>query len=97
MFQHQLHFNLVKELFKSNDDFGGVSLSEQSLRVKEFFNRGTKRKINWFVVKFCAQKIAIVFQHELLFKLVKDLFNWVIDLVGASLSEYSLWGKEFLT
>ena len=38
------------------------------------------KKITRYVVKFLAQKLAIVFQHKLLFNIVKDIFNWIEGL-----------------
>ena len=37
-------------------------------------------KSTWYVVKFRAQKLAIVFQKKSLFNLVKDLFKWIEGL-----------------
>ena len=37
-------------------------------------------KSTWYVVKFRAQRLAIVFQNKSLFNLVKDLFNWIEGL-----------------
>ena len=53
-----------------------MSLSENSLRGKEFLIKGGYEKNTRYVVKFRAQKLAIVFQHKLLFNLVKDLIKW---------------------
>ena len=37
-------------------------------------------KSTWYVVKFRAQKLAIVFQNKSLFNLVKDIFKWIEGL-----------------
>ena len=37
-------------------------------------------KSTWYVVKFRAQKLAIVFQNKSLSNLVKDLFKWIEGL-----------------
>ena len=57
-----------------------MSLSEYSLRGKEFLTYVVFEKSTWYVVKFRAQKLAIVFQHKSLFNLVKDLFKWIEGL-----------------
>ena len=45
------------------------------------FDIGGILKITWYVVKFRAQKRALVFQHKSLFNLVKDFFKWIEGLV----------------
>ena len=57
-----------------------MSLSEYSLRGKEFLTYVVFEKSTWYVVKFRAQKLAIVFQNKSLFNLVKDLFKWIEGL-----------------
>ena len=52
-----------------------MSLSEQSPLWKNFWNEVVYEKSNCYVVKFRAQKLAAVFQHKLLFKVVKGLFK----------------------
>ena len=80
VFQHKLLFNLVKDLFKSIEGLGrSVTARVQSDRER-IFDLGCIRKITWYVVKFRAQKLAIVFQHKLLFNLVKDLFKSIEGL-----------------
>ena len=75
VFQHKLIFNLVKDLFKSVEGLGrSVNVRVQSERERNF-DLGCIRKSTRYVVKFRAQKLAIVFQHKLLFNLVKDLFK----------------------
>ena len=81
MFQHQLLFNLVKDLFKRIDELGrSVAVRGKSESEKNFWTEVVYEKSIWYVVKFRAQKLAIVFQHKLFFNLVKDLFNWFIGL-----------------
>ena len=46
---------------------------------EKFWSRSI-RKSTRYVVKFRAQKLAIVFQHKLLFNLVKDFFKWFESL-----------------
>ena len=47
---------------------------------KNFWSRMYTKKSTRYVVKFLAQKLAIVIQHKLLFKLVNDLFKWIEGL-----------------
>ena len=49
-------------------------------RGKKFLTSVIYEESTWYVVKFCAQKLAIVFQHKSLFSLVKDLFKWIEGL-----------------
>ena len=80
VFQHKLLFNLVKDLFKWIEGLGrSVTVQVQSEREKSF-DLGCIRKSTRYVVKFRAQKLAIVFQHKLLFNLVKDFFKWFESL-----------------
>ena len=51
-----------------------------TVSVERIFDLGWYEKRIWYVVKFRAQKLAIVFQHKSLFSLVKDLFNWIEGL-----------------
>ena len=60
-----------------------MSLPDYSLRGKKFLIQGVYEKRTRYVVKFRAQKLARVFQHKLLFNLVKDLFN-EIEVLGRS-------------
>ena len=61
-----------------------MSLSDYSLRGK-ILTYVVYEKNTWYVVKFRAQKLAIVFQNKSLFNLVKDLFKW-IDGLGRSVT-----------
>ena len=81
MFQHQLLFNLLKDSFKGIDGLGrSVAVRAKSESEKNFWTEVVYEKSNWYVVKFHAQKLAIVFQHKLFSSLVKDLFKWLIGL-----------------
>ena len=54
-----------------------MSLSEYSLRGKEFLTQVVYEKSTLYVVKFRAKKTSyMVFQHKSLLNLVKDLFKW---------------------
>ena len=81
MFQHKLLFNLVKDLFKSTEGLGGVSRSHYSLRGERIFDLGDIRKKYSIGCQISRSKTRyVVFQHKLLFKLLKDLFKWIEDL-----------------
>ena len=81
VFQHKLLFNLVKDLFKWIEGLGrSVTVRVQSDRER-IFDLGCIRKKYSIRCQFSLSKTRyIVFQHKLLFKLVKDLFNWIEGL-----------------
>ena len=81
MFQHKLVFNLVKDLFKWIEGLRrSVIVRVQSVRER-FFDLGGKRKKYSIRCQISRSKTSyIVFQHKLLFNLVKDLFKWIEDL-----------------
>ena len=80
VFQHKLLFNLVKDLFKWIEGLGrSVTARVQSER-KIIFDLDGIKKSTRYVVKFWAQTRYIVFQHKLLFHLVKDLFKWIVSI-----------------
>ena len=75
VFQNKLLFNLVKDFFKWLIGLGSsVTVRVQSEREIVIDLGGIRKKV-WYIVKFRAQKLAIVFQHKWLFNLVKDLFR----------------------
>ena len=77
VFQHKLLFNLVKDWFKWIEGLGrSVTVWVQSER-KNFFDLGGIRKKYSIRCQISRSKNRyIVFQHKLLFNLVKDLFKW---------------------
>ena len=81
VFQHKLLFNLVKDLFKWIEGLGrSVTVRVQSDRER-IFDRGCIRKEYSIRFQISLSKIRyIVFQHKLLFNLVKDLFKWIEGL-----------------
>ena len=81
VFQHKLLFNLVKDLFKWIEGLGrSVTVRVQSDRER-IFDLGCIRKKYSIRCQFSLSKTRyIVFQHKLLFNLVKDLFNWIEGL-----------------
>ena len=81
MFQHKLLFNLVKDLFK------WIEGLERSVRVRvqsgneRIFDLGGIRKKYSVRCQISRWKTHyIMFQHKLLFNLVKDLFKWIEGL-----------------
>ena len=84
MFQHKLLFNLVTNLFKWTEGLGrSVTVQVQSER-KRIFELGGIRKQNSIRCQISRSKTRyIVFQHKLLFNLVKDLYKW-IEILGRS-------------
>ena len=81
VFQHKLLFNLVKDLFKWIEGLGrSVTARVQSERER-FFNLGCIRKKYSVSCQISLSNTRyIVFQHKLLFNLVKDLFKWIEGL-----------------
>ena len=81
MFQHKLRFNLVKDLFKWIEGLGrSVTVRVQSERER-IFDLGFIRKTYLIRCQISRSKTRyIVFQHKLLFNLVKDLFKWIQGL-----------------
>ena len=81
VFQHKLLFNIVKDLFNW---FEGL---ERSVKVRvqseseRIVDLGGIQKSTRYVVKFRGKDTRyVVFQHKLVFNLVKDLFKWIEDL-----------------
>ena len=81
VFQHKLFFNLVKDLFKWIEDLRrSVTVRVQSDRER-VFDLGGIRKKNSIRCQILRSKTSyIVFQHKLVFNLVKDLFKWIEGL-----------------
>ena len=81
MFQHKLLFNLVKDLFKSIEGLRrSVTVRVQS-EGERIFDVGAIRKNYSIRCQISRSKTRnIVFQHKLLFNLVKDLFIWIEGL-----------------
>ena len=80
-FQHKLLFNLVKDLFKWIEGLRrSVSVRVQS-EGERMFDLGAIRKKYSLSCQISRSKTRyIVFQHKLLFNLVKDLFKWIEGL-----------------
>ena len=81
MFQHKLVFNLVKDLLKWIEGLGrSVTVWVQSERENFFDLDGIRKKYSIRCQISRSKNRYIVFQHKLLFKLVKDLFKWIEGL-----------------
>ena len=81
MFQHKLLFNLVKDLFKWIVGLGrSVTVREQSERERIFDLGGIRKKYSIRCQISRSKTRYIVFQHKMLFNLVKDLFKWIEGL-----------------
>ena len=79
--QHKLLFNLVKDLFKWIEGLGrSVTVRVQSHRERNFDLVGIQKKYSVHCQISRWKTHYIVFQHKLLFKLVKDLFKWIEGL-----------------
>ena len=81
VFQHKLLFNLVKDLFKWIEGLRrSVTVRVQS-EGERIFDLGAIRKKYSIRCQISRSKTRyIVFQHKLLFNLVKDLFKWIEGL-----------------
>ena len=79
--QYKLVFNLVKDLFKWIEGLRrSVTVRVQSDRER-VFDLGGIRKKNSIRCQILRSKTSyIVFQHKLVFNLVKDLFKWIEGL-----------------
>ena len=81
VFQHKLLFNLVKDLFKWIEGLGTrVTVQVQSERERIFDLDSIRKKYSIRCQILHSKTRYIVFQHKLLFNLVKDLFKWTEGL-----------------
>ena len=81
VFQHKLIFNLVKDLFKWIESLGRSVTARVQSEGERFFDLGCIRKKYSVSCQISLSKTRyIVFQHKLLFNLVKDLFKWIEGL-----------------
>ena len=81
IFQHKSLFNLVKDFFKWIEGLGwSVNVRLQS-EAERTFDLGGIRKKYLIRCQISRSKTRyIVFQHKLLFNLVKNLFKWLEGL-----------------
>ena len=81
MFQHKFVFNLVKDLFNWNEDLGRSVTVQLQSENERIFDQGTMRKKYSIRCQISRSKFRyLVFQHKLLFNLVKELFKWIEGL-----------------
>ena len=81
VFQHRSLFNLVKDLFKWIEGLGrSVTVRVQSERERIFDLGGIPKEYLIRCQISRSKTLYIVFQHEWLFNLVKDLFKWIEGL-----------------
>ena len=76
MFQHQLIFNLVKDLFKSTECLGRSATVRVQSESEQIFDLGGIRKKNPISCQISRSKNRnVVFQHKLFFNPVEDSFK----------------------
>ena len=81
MFQHKLVFNLVKDLFEWIEGIGRSVTTRVESEGERIFDLGAIQKKYSIRCQIWRWKTRyIVFQHKLLFNLVKDLFKWIEGL-----------------
>ena len=86
MFQHKLLFNPIKDLFKTIEGLGrSVTVRVQYERERIFDLGGIRKKYSIGCQISRSKTRYIVFQHKLLFNLVKDLFK-TIEGLGRSVT-----------
>ena len=81
VFQHKVVFNLVKDLFKWIEGLGRSATTQVQSEGERVFDLGAIRKKYSIRCQISRSKTRyLVFQHKLLFNLVKDLLNWIEGL-----------------
>ena len=94
VFQHKLLFKLVKDLFKTIEGLGrSVTVWVQSERERIFDLGGIRKKYSICCQISRSKTRYIVFQHKLLFNLVKDSFK-TIEGLGRSVTVWLQSEKE---
>ena len=81
VFQHKLLFNLVKDLFKWTEGLRRSVTVRVQPEGERIFDLGAIRKKYYIRCQISLSKTRyIVFQHKLVFSLVKDIFKWIEGL-----------------
>ena len=81
VFQHKLLFNLVKDLFKWTEGLRRSVTVRVKSEGERIFDLGAIRKKYTIRFQIWRSKTRyIVFQHKVVFNLVKDLFKWLEGL-----------------
>ena len=98
VFQYKMLFNMVKDSFKWTEGLRrSVTVRVQS-EGEKFFDLGSIRKKYSIRCQISRSKTRyIVFQHKLLFNLVKDLFKSIEVLMRSVTVRVKSEGEEFLT
>ena len=98
VFQHELVFNLVKDLFKWIEGLRRRFTVRVQSEGERIFDLGAIRKKYSIRGQISRSKTRyIVFQHKLVFNVVKDLFKWIEGLRRSVTVRVQSEGKEFLT
>ena len=97
VFQHKVVFNLVKDLFKWLEGLRrSVTVRVQSEGERIFDLSAIRKKYSIRCQISRSKTRYIVFQHKLLFNLVKDLFKWIEGVRrSVTVREQSEWEKIF--
>ena len=95
VFQHKLLFNLDKDLIKWMESLGrSFTVRVQSERER-IFDLGCIRKKYSIRCQLSRSKTrCMVFQHKLLFNLVKDLFKWIEGLWSSATCLSTVWERN---
>ena len=94
MFQHKLLFNLVKDLFKWIEGLErSVKVRVQSGSERIFDLGGIRKKYSVRCQISRWKTHYLVFQHKLVFNLVKDLLKW-IEGIGRSVTVWVQYERE---
>ena len=98
VFQHKSVFNLVKDLFKWIEGLGRSVTTRVQSEGERIFDLGAIRKKYSIRCQISRSKTRyIVFQHNLVFSLVKDLLKWIECLRRSVTVRVQSKGEKFLT
>ena len=98
MFQHKLLFNLVKDLFKWIEGLRRSVTVRIQTEGERIFDLGAIQKKYSIRCQILRSKTRyLVFQHKLLFNLVKDLFKWIEGLRRSVTVWVQREGEKYLT
>ena len=98
VFQHNSLFNLVKDLFKWLEGLRRsvtVRVQSEGDRILDIGAIRKKYSIRCQILR--SKTRYIVFQHNLVFNLVKDLFKWIEGLGRSVTTRVESEGRKFLT
>ena len=97
MFQHKSVFNLVKDFFKCIEGIGRSVITRVKSEGERIFDLGAIRKKYSIRCQISRSKTRyIVFEHKLVFSLVKDLFKCIEGLRrSVTVQVQSKWERIF--